>query len=203
MPFSVHSIVDHPLSLYAATKRANELMAHNYSRAVQAADHGPALLHGVRAVGPARHGAVHVHAQHPRGQADRRVQPRPPHARLHLRRRHRRGRGARLRARCRSPNPAWDSDAPDPATSSAPFRALQHRQQPAGAAAALHRGASRSASGARRRRTCCRCSPATYPTPSPTSTTWCGTWATVPRTPIEVGVRNFVDWFCEYYGYQR
>ena len=31
MPFSVHQIVDHPLSLYAATKRANELMAHNYS----------------------------------------------------------------------------------------------------------------------------------------------------------------------------
>ena len=31
MPFSVHNIADHPLSLYASTKRANELMAHNYS----------------------------------------------------------------------------------------------------------------------------------------------------------------------------
>ena len=31
MPFSVHDGVDHPLSLYAATKRANELMAHNYA----------------------------------------------------------------------------------------------------------------------------------------------------------------------------
>jgi UDP-glucuronate 4-epimerase len=31
MPFSVHDNVDHPLSLYAATKKANELMAHSYS----------------------------------------------------------------------------------------------------------------------------------------------------------------------------
>ncbi|MEE7441521.1 UDP-glucuronate 4-epimerase [Methylobacterium sp. UNC300MFChir4.1] len=31
MPFSVHQNVDHPLSLYAATKKANELMAHSYS----------------------------------------------------------------------------------------------------------------------------------------------------------------------------
>ncbi|MFO7595762.1 MAG: NAD-dependent epimerase [Desulfocurvibacter africanus] len=31
MPFSVHDNVDHPISLYAATKKANELMAHCYS----------------------------------------------------------------------------------------------------------------------------------------------------------------------------
>jgi len=31
MPFSVHDSVDHPISLYAATKKANELMAHSYS----------------------------------------------------------------------------------------------------------------------------------------------------------------------------
>ena len=31
MPFSVHDNVDHPLSLYAASKKANELMAHTYS----------------------------------------------------------------------------------------------------------------------------------------------------------------------------
>ena len=31
MPFSVHHNVDHPLSLYAATKKANELMAHTYA----------------------------------------------------------------------------------------------------------------------------------------------------------------------------
>ena len=31
LPFSVHDNVDHPISLYAATKKANELMAHAYS----------------------------------------------------------------------------------------------------------------------------------------------------------------------------
>ena len=31
MPFSIHDNVDHPLSLYGATKKANELMAHSYS----------------------------------------------------------------------------------------------------------------------------------------------------------------------------
>jgi UDP-glucuronate 4-epimerase len=31
MPFSIHEPVDHPVSLYAATKKANELMAHTYS----------------------------------------------------------------------------------------------------------------------------------------------------------------------------
>lgn len=31
MPFSVHDSVNHPVSLYAATKKANELMAHTYS----------------------------------------------------------------------------------------------------------------------------------------------------------------------------
>src|SRR5690606_38169161 len=31
MPFSVHNNVDHPVSLYAASKKSNELMAHTYS----------------------------------------------------------------------------------------------------------------------------------------------------------------------------
>jgi len=35
MPFSEHDNVDHPLSLYAATKKANELMAHTYSHLYQ------------------------------------------------------------------------------------------------------------------------------------------------------------------------
>lgn len=35
MPFSVHHNIDHPVSLYAATKKANELMAHTYSHLFQ------------------------------------------------------------------------------------------------------------------------------------------------------------------------
>jgi UDP-glucuronate 4-epimerase len=35
MPFSIHDTVDHPISFYAATKKANELMAHSYSHLYQ------------------------------------------------------------------------------------------------------------------------------------------------------------------------
>jgi UDP-glucuronate 4-epimerase len=35
MPFSVHDNIDHPVSLYAATKKANELMAHCYTHLYQ------------------------------------------------------------------------------------------------------------------------------------------------------------------------
>lgn len=38
MPFSVHDNADHPLSLYAASKKANELMAHTYSNLYQLAN---------------------------------------------------------------------------------------------------------------------------------------------------------------------
>ncbi len=102
MPFSVHDNVDHPVSLYAATKKANELMAHTYSHLYRPADHGPALLHRLRPLGPAGHGPVPVHQGDPRGPAHRRLQPRQDAARLHLHRRHRRGRGAGDRPRGRA-----------------------------------------------------------------------------------------------------
>ena len=41
MPFSVHHNVDHPLSLYAASKKANELMAHTYSHLYRLPATGP------------------------------------------------------------------------------------------------------------------------------------------------------------------
>ena len=63
MPFSVHQNVDHPLSFYAATKKANELMAHTYAHLYQLARDRAALLHGLWTVGPAGHGAVPVHAR--------------------------------------------------------------------------------------------------------------------------------------------
>ena len=56
-----------PLSLYAATKKANELMAHTYSHLYRPPDHRSPVLHGLRAVGPARHGALPLHQGDPRG----------------------------------------------------------------------------------------------------------------------------------------
>jgi UDP-glucuronate 4-epimerase len=57
MPFSVHQGVDHPLTLYAATKKSNELMAHAYANLyglpVTGLDVGiPALLVDMQPVGP-------------------------------------------------------------------------------------------------------------------------------------------------------
>jgi UDP-glucuronate 4-epimerase len=86
LPFSVHDSVDHPVSFYAATKKANELMAHAGDRA--------AVLHRLRAVGAARHGDLHFHQGIAGGPADQCLQSRPDAARLHLCGRHRRGRGA-------------------------------------------------------------------------------------------------------------
>ena len=61
LPFSVQDNVDHPISLYAASKKANELMAHAYSHLYRSSGDGPALLHRLRSVGTARHGDVPVH----------------------------------------------------------------------------------------------------------------------------------------------
>ena len=54
MPFSEHHSVDHPVSMYAATKKANELMAHTYSHLFGLPTTGLALLHRLRARGDGR-----------------------------------------------------------------------------------------------------------------------------------------------------
>ena len=48
LPFSVHDNVDHPISLYAATKKANELMAHTYAHlfALRVTGEPQALIEG-------------------------------------------------------------------------------------------------------------------------------------------------------------
>ena len=132
LPWSESDNVDHPISLYAATKKANELMAHVYSH-----------LYGLHATGlrfftvygpwgrPDMSPMLFAKRDHG-GQADPGLQPRRHAARLHLRRRHRRGHAARARP-------------------SAALRRLQHRQPPAGGAARLHRRRS-SARSARRRK---------------------------------------------------
>ena len=89
MPFSEHDSVDHPVSLYAATKKANELMAHTYSHLYGLPTTG---LRFFTVYGPwaARTWRSSCSQGHPRRPADRRLQPRQHAARLHLHRRHRR-----------------------------------------------------------------------------------------------------------------
>ncbi len=97
LPFAESDNVDHPVSLYAATQEVERADGAHLQPPVRHPDHRAALLHRLRPVGPAGHGAVPVHQGDPRGTTRRRVQPRPDAARLHLHRRHRRRRGARAR----------------------------------------------------------------------------------------------------------
>ena len=120
-PFSAHEAVNHPVSLYAATKKANELMAHSYSHLYGLPTtglrfftvYGPydrpdmALQNFARAIIDDEPIKVYNYGNHRRDftyiddiiQGIVKTLDRPP-----------------------PPNPDWDSNNPDPATSSAPYR---------------------------------------------------------------------------------
>ena len=89
MPLNPHEAVDHPMSLYAATKKANEMMAHSYSSLYGLPTTGLRFFTVYGPWGPSGHGPLFVHQEHHRGQADQRLQPRQDAPRLHLYRRHR------------------------------------------------------------------------------------------------------------------
>lgn len=121
MPFSVHDNVDHPLSLYAATKKANELMAHTYSALYSLPTtglrfftvYGPwgrpdmALFLFTRAILAGQAIDVFNYGHHRRDftYIDDIVEG-----------------VIRVLDQVAIPNPAWSSDAPDAATSKAPYR---------------------------------------------------------------------------------
>lgn len=121
MPFSVHNNVDHPLSLYAASKKANELLAHTYSHLFQLPTtglrfftvYGPwgrpdmALFLFTKAILAGQPIDVFNHGKHRRDftYIDDIVEG-----------------VVRTLDNVAQPNPDWDSNAPDPATSAAPYR---------------------------------------------------------------------------------
>ncbi len=121
MPFSVHHNVDHPLSLYAATKKANELMAHTYSHLYGLPTtglrfftvYGPwgrpdmslflftkAILEG-RPIPVFNHGKMRRDFTYIDDIVDG---------------------VARVMTQVPAPDPAWSGDRPDPGTSAAPYR---------------------------------------------------------------------------------
>ena len=121
MPFSVHQNVDHPLSFYAATKKANELMAHTYSHLYRLPTtglrfftvYGPwgrpdmALFLFTKNILAGKPIDVFNYGHHKRDftfVADI-------------------ANGVvRAMDRVAQPSAQWDSDAPDPSTSNAPYR---------------------------------------------------------------------------------
>lgn len=121
MPFSVNRGVDHPVSLYAATKRTNELMAHNYAHLFDIpctglrffTVYGPwgrpdmALFLFTKKILAGEPIDVFNNGHHTRDftYVDDIVEG-----------------VVRTLDRPATPNPDWDSEQPDPASSSAPFR---------------------------------------------------------------------------------
>ncbi|OED38034.1 capsular biosynthesis protein CpsI [Chromatiales bacterium (ex Bugula neritina AB1)] len=121
MPFSVHDHVDHPVSLYAATKKSNELMAHTYSHLFNIPTtglrfftvYGPwgrpdmALFMFTRKILAGDPIDVFNHGNHRRDFTfiDDIVEG-----------------VIRSLDNVASPNPRWNSDSPDSATSTAPYR---------------------------------------------------------------------------------
>ena len=121
MPFSVHQNVDHPLSFYAATKKANELMAHTYAALYQLpvtglrffTVYGPwgrpdmALFQFTRNILAGKPIDVFNYGNHRRDftYVDDIA-----------------GGVIAALGRVAAPDPQWDGDHPDPATSRAPYR---------------------------------------------------------------------------------
>jgi len=121
MPFSVHDNVDHPLSLYGATKKANELMAHAYSHLFKLPAtglrfftvYGPwgrpdmAMWIFAAAISAGRPIKVFNHGNMRRDftYVDDVVES-----------------VVRLTARPPAPDPKWNGDKPDPGSSAAPWR---------------------------------------------------------------------------------
>ncbi|MCJ2114142.1 NAD-dependent epimerase [Methylobacterium sp. E-025] len=121
MPFSVHDNVDHPVSLYAATKKANELFAHSYSHLYDLPTtglrfftvYGPwyrpdmALFLFTRAIlagepiSVFNNGLMQRDFTYVDDVVDGVV---------------------RISERIAAPNPGWDGARPDPGTSAAPYR---------------------------------------------------------------------------------
>jgi len=119
MPFSVHDNVDHPVSLYAATKKANELMAHTYSHLYQLPTTG---LRFFTVYGPWGRPDMSLFLFTRNILAGKPIE-------IFNHGRHRRdftyiddivNGVVRVSQRVPGPNPAWSGDNPDPGTSSAP-----------------------------------------------------------------------------------
>ena len=197
MPFSVHDNVDHPLSLYAATKKANELMAHTYSHLYRLPTtglrfftvYGPwdrpdmALQKFAQAITKGETIQVFNHGNHRRDftYIDDIVE------------------GVIRVLDCPAPpNPDWSSDHPDPGTSTAPWRVYNiGNNRPVNLMDYI--GALENALGKEADKEFLPIQPGDVP----------DTWANVddlvqqfdyqPNTSVEQGVANFAAWFRDYY----
>jgi UDP-glucuronate 4-epimerase len=200
MPFSVHNIADHPLSLYAATKRANELMAHNYSSLFKIPTtglrfftvYGPwgrpdmALFLFTRNILEGKPIDVFNHGHHKRDftyVADI-VEG-----------------VVRACDRIATPDPNWNSNAPDPATSNAPFR-IYNIGNNSPVQLMRYIEVIEECLGRKAEKRMLPLQLGDVPETFADIDDLVRDVGYRPATPIEVGVKAFVDWFVEYYKYR-
>ena len=198
MPFSAHRIAVHPLSFYGASKRANELMAHSSSALFALPTtglrfftvYGPwgrpdmALFTFTRNILEGRPIDVYNRGHHARDftYIDDIAEG-----------------VVRACARIAQPDPHWDSRAPDPATSSAPFRLYNiGNHQPVQLMRYIE--VIEECLGRKAQMNFLPLQPGDVPETFADIDDLVRDVGYRPATPIEVGVRRFVDWFCEYYG---
>lgn len=197
-PFSVHDNVDHPVSLYAATKKANELMAHTYSHLYRLPTTG---LRFFTVYGPWGRPDMAMWLFTEAILAGRPIQ-------VFNEGKMRRDftyiddivEGVvRVMDRPAAVNSDWNGDTPDPATSSAPYRVYNiGNNQPV---ELMHMiGVLEDTLGMKAEKTMLPMQPGDVP----------ATYADVddltrdtgfrPETSIEDGIRRFVDWYRGYHG---
>lgn len=198
MPFSVHDNVDHPISLYAATKKSNELMAHSYSHLFQLPTtglrfftvYGPwgrpdmALFLFTRAILAGEPINVFNHGRMRRDftYIDDIVEG-----------------IVRVVANTATPNPKWSSDEPDPGTSSAPYRLYNiGNNQPVELMHMIE--VLQECLGQKAVMNMMPMQPGDVPATCADIDALANDVGFTPATTIESGVERFVHWYREYYG---
>ncbi len=199
MPFAVNQAVDHPVSLYAATKKANELMAHSYAHLYRLPVTG---LRFFTVYGPWGRPDMS-----PIVFASRIAAGQPIDVFNHGR--HRRDftyiddivEGVvRVLDRAAEPDPQWSGAKPDPASSSAPYRLYNiGNNQPVELMhfiACLEKELGRTA-----QKRFLPMQPGDVPDTYADIEALAADVGFRPSTPIEVGIERFVTWFKGYYGH--
>ena len=198
MPFSEHQNVDHPLSIYAASKKANELMAHTYSHLFRLPAtglrfftvYGPwgrpdmALFKFTRNILAGEAIDVFNDGHHRRDftYIDDVVEG-----------------VLRTADRIPSPNPNWSGAHPDPATSSAPYRIYNiGNHQPVELMHFI--GILEKALGREAKKNFLPMQPGDVPATFADVDDLVADVGFAPATPIEDGVARFVKWYRDYYG---
>lgn len=197
MPFSVHQNVDHPLSFYAATKKANELMAHTYAHLYQLpvtglrffTVYGPwgrpdmALFLFTKNILEGKPIDVFNYGNHRRdftyvGDIANGV--------------------VRAADRIATGNADWNSDAPDPGTSKAPYRLYNiGNNQPVELLRYIE--LIEQYLGKKAQKNLLPLQAGDVPDTSADVEDLVRDVGYRPATPVEEGIRKFVEWYREYY----